>query len=302
MKRLRMRSNRRPQKPEILSALGGRSRPFAVACLVAATAVVPIGCVSTTQFDEVSEKSRQLEERVVVLGRSNESLDSERIALIAQNDDLLTEQKGLYSKIAELERGQRRVEAELSENRDQLEARSYEVESLRTTYEGLVGDLEAEVASGSIEIQRLKGGVEVNVSDEILFQSGEAELSRSGRAILLRLAPQLANGVGRVQVRGHTDNVRIRGDLSRRFPSNWELAAARATAVVRLLEEAGVSGNRLSAVSRGPYDPLQPNDDAAARAKNRRIEIRLLPAPPEVSGEILEVESGSGDATSGPEP
>ena len=104
--------------------------------------------------------------------------------------------------------------------------------------------------------------------------------------VLEKVAGQLTQLNDFVEVRGHTDNRRIGGALARRFPSNWELAAARAARVVRLLEERGVPGDRLAVVSYGPNVPLVPNDSAENRALNRRIEIRLEPrkAEPE-SGE-----------------
>ena len=91
----------------------------------------------------------------------------------------------------------------------------------------------------------------------------------------------------RIEVQGHTDNVPIaRGP----YPSNWELAAARATGVVRWLESQGVDPTRLTGVSYGEFHPVAPNDTVEGRARNRRIEVRLLPmgersAAPAAAGE-----------------
>ncbi len=74
-----------------------------------------------------------------------------------------------------------------------------------------------------------------------------------------------------IAVEGHTDDVPV----ARRFPSNWELAAARASSVVRLLIDLGVEPKRLTAVSRAEFAPIASNDSAEGRAKNRRIEIQL---------------------------
>jgi chemotaxis protein MotB len=82
-----------------------------------------------------------------------------------------------------------------------------------------------------------------------------------------------------VLVQGHTDDVAIRGALAQRFPTNWELAAARAARVVRALEAGGVDPARLAAVSLGEHHPVVPNDTPEGRAENRRIEIRLIPPP-----------------------
>jgi chemotaxis protein MotB len=72
-------------------------------------------------------------------------------------------------------------------------------------------------------------------------------------------------------VEGHTDDVPV----ARRYPSNWELAAARASSVVRLMIELGVEPDRLKAVSRAEFAPVASNETDEGRAKNRRIEIQL---------------------------
>jgi chemotaxis protein MotB len=75
---------------------------------------------------------------------------------------------------------------------------------------------------------------------------------------------------------GHTDNVPITGGLQKVFASNWELSAARATTVVRFLQEAGIAPERLIATGRAEYAPVAPNDTPEGRQKNRRIEITLI--------------------------
>jgi chemotaxis protein MotB len=117
----------------------------------------------------------------------------------------------------------------------------------------------------------------LNVSQDVLFASGSAKLDRIGREVLVKVAKRLKELGDFIEVRGHTDDQPMSSALARRFPSNWELAAARAASVVRLLEEHGVPGDRLAAVSLGQNDPMVPNDSAENRARNRRIEIRLEP-------------------------
>jgi chemotaxis protein MotB len=84
----------------------------------------------------------------------------------------------------------------------------------------------------------------------------------------------------RIQVEGHTDNVRIVSSLKKKFPTNWELSTARATEVVRYLQEAGgIAPKLLSATGYSEYQPVAPNDTDEGKHKNRRIEIVLLPLP-----------------------
>lgn len=148
---------------------------------------------------------------------------------------------------------------------------------IQSTYDELVTDLEGEVSAGQIEIERLREGLRLNVSDDVLFATGSADLDDIGRDVLIKVAGQLVDLNDFIEVRGHSDDRKIGGSLATRYPSNWELAAARAARVVRLLESHGVPGSRLAAVSLGPNQPVAPNDSAENRARNRRIEIRLLP-------------------------
>ena len=78
-----------------------------------------------------------------------------------------------------------------------------------------------------------------------------------------------------LRVDGHTDRVPISAALSERFPSNWELSAARALSVVKFLVSRGLPSGRLAATGFGEFQPLDAGRDAVANARNRRIEMRL---------------------------
>jgi chemotaxis protein MotB len=245
--------------------------------------VLGFGCVTAGQHEEVvTERDRlaveanQLNERVRVLESSNKSLDKERVQLMEQTEDLREVRAALEKDVTRLTK----AESELATTRAKLDVQSEEVTKLRATYSGLVEELEAEVASGQIEIEQLREGLRVNVSDEILFASGSAELGNNGVAVLKRVASQLQSIPQRVEVQGHTDNIAIRGALTKRFPTNWELAAARASRVVRLLQREGINPSRLTAVSYAEHRPVASNDTDDDRRLNRRIELRLLPPEP----------------------
>lgn len=239
------------------------------------------GCVTQGSHREIvaerdqllAEKAR-LEERVRRLEASSESLGAERVALLEELDDLHEAQASLETDVRRL----RKAEAELSETlaarSAEFESRGEEVGRLRETYEGLVADLEGEVATGQIEIQQLREGLRLNLTQEVLFSSGSAEVNAGGRIVLTKVAERVRGIPHEVEVQGHTDNVPIH---SERYPTNWELAGARASRVVRFLEEQGVAPDRLCAISHGEYVPVAPNDSDAGRAKNRRIEITLKP-------------------------
>jgi chemotaxis protein MotB len=159
-----------------------------------------------------------------------------------------------------------------------LEEREQKLSQMQGTYDALVKQLKNELASGQVQIEQLKEGLRVNLAQEILFPTGSAELDAKGRDVLRRVSAELAKVPHRIEVEGHTDNVPIRGTLAKTYPSNWELAGARAASVVRLFGEAGISGDRMAAVSFGEVRPVASNDSDKGRARNRRIEVRLLPA------------------------
>jgi chemotaxis protein MotB len=120
--------------------------------------------------------------------------------------------------------------------------------------------------------------------EKILFNSGQAEVKESGKKVLNQIAAALKNLQDKdIRVEGYTDNVPLSPKLRDRFPTNWELSTARATNVVRYLEEkSGLDPSRLIAAGFGQYHPIVTNDTDEGRAQNRRIDIVLVPH--EVSG------------------
>ena len=115
---------------------------------------------------------------------------------------------------------------------------------------------------------------------EVLFSSGSADIAPEGRARINRLAEVLRDIASRIpedvnwilRIDGHTDKNPI---ATARFPSNWELSAARAIAVVRALEEEGIPSSRMAATGFGEHQPILLGDSAAELARNRRIEFKL---------------------------
>lgn len=201
-------------------------------------------------------------------------------------DDLQQRQQVLESANLSLEEQLRDVEAdrsrlsgELKQTQMQLEQTKSKVAAMSGTYDQLVSELRNEVASGQIEIQKVFDGIRLNVSDELLFPSGSTSLNESGRALLNRVAGQIKGEKAIVSVEGHTDNVQLSAGLRQRYPTNWELAAARAASVVHVLSAEGVDPKTLRVVSRGPFAPVASNDTKEGRAKNRRTEIILRPIP-----------------------
>jgi chemotaxis protein MotB len=150
---------------------------------------------------------------------------------------------------------------------------------LKGTYDELMTGMKQEIAEGQIKITRMADRLSVSMVDKILFPSGEADITPTGLKILERVGKVLKNTQNKIiRVEGHTDNVAIKPLLQKQFPTNWELSAARATNVVRFLQEkVGVDPKRLEAIGRSEYHPVASNATAAGQSLNRRIEINLMP-------------------------
>ncbi|MCD6271416.1 MAG: OmpA family protein [Deltaproteobacteria bacterium] len=148
---------------------------------------------------------------------------------------------------------------------------------IHALYEELVSNLKSEIMAGQITIEEMKSGLVLNLPEEILFPSGSNELTESGRKMLMKMGAEFREVPYRVLVAGFTDNVSIGAELASRYPSNWDLAGARASSVVRMLEESGVAKEQMRAISAGENMPIASNETPEGRAKNRRIEIRIRP-------------------------
>jgi chemotaxis protein MotB len=192
----------------------------------------------------------------------------------AQKDnlELATKIDLLEKEIGDLRSSQRQLASE-------VEDKDKELSKLKSTYDALQDKMKKEIGSGDIRLTQGGGKLQVDFVDKILFDSGDATISKRGEEILSRIGAVLASVHDRqIQVFGHTDNARISEKLQDRYPTNWELSSARAINVVRFLgEKAGVPEKTLAVGAYGPYHPVASNVTPKGRARNRRIEIVLTP-------------------------
>jgi flagellar motor protein MotB len=156
-----------------------------------------------------------------------------------------------------------------------LRDKERELDRLREEKARVERRLKALAPSGSFEVEEGK----VILQGEVLFASGSDEVRPEGRAVLGEMARALgallvAEPEEMVLIGGHTDNVPIQ---NARFDSNWELSAARAVSVSRVLIAAGLPPDRVTAAGFGDNHPRAPNAEEASRRRNRRIEVLLVP-------------------------
>ncbi|KAB3535875.1 OmpA family protein [Alkaliphilus pronyensis] len=153
-----------------------------------------------------------------------------------------------------------------------------ELEDFRELKEKLEAFLTENNLEGDVLVTLEVRGLVLRFQDNVLFDSGSAELKSTSREILTYLStflvePDLISKY--VRIEGHTDTDPLRP--SSRYETNWELSVARAANVVRyLIEEVGLEPKRFSASGYGEYHPIAPNDTAENKAKNRRVDIVIL--------------------------
>jgi chemotaxis protein MotB len=153
------------------------------------------------------------------------------------------------------------------------EAARQEREVMTNVARDILQALSPLVKQGKVKITQTARGVSIDINASVLFAPGDASLSGESSQALRAVAAVLRNGTHAIQVEGHTDSLPIRNSS---FPSNWELSAVRASSVVRLMADSGISESRLSAVGYGPTRPVGPNDSAEGRLSNRRVAIAIL--------------------------
>lgn len=290
-------------------------RTLPITGLLLALTLLVSGCVSKANYQRKADEAMQLAETVRGLESDYQQLARHKETLIASNDDLHRQltaalenssslQQDLLRARADIDRLEKvlsarseetgKALAEMRQTIDQLQAenqqlaqqveqeriaREARIAQMKSTYDELVQKMETEIQRGEITISELQGKLTVNMVERILFDSGKADIKPAGLEVLKRVGDILKEVADKnILVEGHTDNIPISPRLQQTFPSNWELSTARATTVVRFLQERiGIPGERLTACGFGPYSPVAANDSAEGRAQNRRIQIQLVP-------------------------
>ncbi len=150
----------------------------------------------------------------------------------------------------------------------------------REQSEKMKAAMQAEIDAKQVTIQELEGKLTVTMVETMLFDSGKAVVTKNGVESLKKVAEVLKTTTDQnVVVAGYTDSKPIGNNLSGVYATNWELSAARAIAVVRILKEAGVDPTALGAMGYGEFRPVADNGTPEGRAQNRRMEIVLMPRP-----------------------
>jgi len=157
---------------------------------------------------------------------------------------------------------------------DQL---SQQLEDLAQAKKLLEDRLGKEISDNEVKLQMMEKGLVITVVGDLLFDSGKAKIKSGAYSLLDKVATVLKENMANfnVGIEGYTDNVQIKHS---KWKSNWELSSARSLSVLHyLVNQKGVSPERLSAIGFGEYRPVASNDTKEGRKQNRRVEIVIQP-------------------------
>ena len=249
-------------------------------------ALVALGAAACVSKGEYTKTVQAADERYNTLDAQNARLKGELADAGQRNEELertLTMKSGelgksivdLRQRVGTLEEDKTRLTQELT---DANKAREEKVREVSSTYDQLVAKMKGEIDKGQVTISELKGKLTVNMVEAILFDSGKAGVKQEGLVVLGKVIEILKTVTDKsIRIEGHTDNKPIVGPLTQRYPTNWELSASRAINVARYLQTQGIEPAALSAAAFGEFKSVADNATLEGRAKNRRIEIVLVP-------------------------
>ncbi len=191
--------------------------------------------------------------------------------LKAENQNLTTQ---LGEKDAQIGALNEKLMSLSMESSNTIESQKNQIQTLSN----LIRNLNQEVEAGNMKVNQTENSIRVTFLDNIFFDEGSAEIKADGKKSLDKLIPILKYLKEKIiRVEGYTDNVPIKDSFKWKYPSNWELSTARADAIVRYLQDKGISPDVLKAAGYGKYNPAASNDTEKGRAQNRRIVVELVP-------------------------
>jgi chemotaxis protein MotB len=260
-----------------------RAETFLASILVATVAAVGAGCGIDEDVHNAVLKDRDAQKQK--LSETQAALDKEKAAHKVDVDTrdarvlVLTkklESLGQDVSRLETERGTLGGELESAKKRmDELKKAQAQAEARAAQFRKLVTQFKSLTDAGKLQVEIRENRMIVRLGDKILFDPGKTDLKPEGKDALTQVTGVLKSLPNRnFQIAGHTDNAPIK---SAKFRSNWDLSTARAVEVLNFMIGAGMEAKRVSAAGYADTSPVAGNDTPENKAKNRRIEITLVP-------------------------
>jgi chemotaxis protein MotB len=242
---------------------------FIALCLIF---ILLSACVQKSKYVELETAHNQTQQDL--------QMENKKVADLREQVSKLVDENNRYlSMIEDQKKTIEGLQGELEKEREVVQQKDKEISDLEKTRAKIENSLKDQIAQKNIKIEEIEGKLKVTFVDKILFDSGSTKIKPKGKEVLLTLADSFKDNIKQsIVVEGHTDDVQIGAALQDRFPTNWELSAARATSVVRFLQEKGTIGpERLTASGFSFYKPVDTSETDEGRKQNRRIEIILIP-------------------------
>ncbi|NVB37953.1 OmpA family protein [Pseudenhygromyxa sp. WMMC2535] len=255
-------------------------------------ASLSVGCVSAKKYealeadlaktrDELSQSRAQSQDLEAALADAQLEIEALGGQISGLEEDLAVAEaraSDAESQLANVLKDRSSLEASVEEMQQalaELQRLKKQAEARASEYRGVLAKFKSLIDNGKLKAKIVDGRMVLELQTDILFGSGSAKLSEEGAATIREVGGLLAEiPERRFQVEGHTDNVPIK---TKTYPSNWELASARAINVVKEMADAGMPGKRVSAAAFADTRPAASNDSDEGRARNRRIEIVIVP-------------------------
>ena len=258
--------------------MNGKGKTLLVATSLSLT-MAGAGCGVDENVYNAAVKDRDA--KAAALAQTQADLDKEKLAHKKDADraaNLTKKLEALGQDVSRLETERTGLGGELDEAKkrmEELKKAQAQAEARAAQFRKLVTQFKALTDAGKLKVEIRENRMIIALGDKILFDPGKTDLKPEGKDALTQVTVVLKDLPNRnYQVAGHTDNIPIK---SGKFRSNWDLSTARAVEVVNFMISAGLDPKRLSAAGYADMSPVAPNDTPENKAKNRRIEITLVP-------------------------
>lgn len=239
--------------------------------LVLVGTVFLLGCVSSGKYQDLQSEHKKNQEMVTQLQAEKEKLSNQ----IKEQDTLISQLERRLGQASDDKESMQASILQMKQALKEMSERKRETEERLKEFNTLVSRLKSFTQSGQLTIKIVDGRMVVALPGDVLFSSGSARLSEKGQTTITQVTQVLKSIDKRsFQVEGHTDNIPI---STAQFPSNWELAAQRATNVVKEMLKAEMPRERISVASFADTRPVASNDTPEGRQANRRIDIVIVP-------------------------